>query len=277
MKDTFKISLENSFAAQKTIFELNSERLHHDKDPEIIHQLRLSLKRIRSIQGFMEFVSPSHPLNKKDIDHLDKIFELSGNVRDNQVQLQDLRLLQEGFRYHFKQYESYLSKQIADSRVALRMKIEKYDMEFLDHLHIDFTGFLYSRTEKELKQSYKDILEEKLYILVNTMKKMPDSTKNLHLLRQKVKDYLNLSALLKDGKALKSNANTAHFKSLDHDLGHWHDLINTKKCLIVFFKNNPGLMNKKKEYQLVWLFIEDEISKSREKIDDLVKQGKNSL
>lgn|GEM_PF-4061060 len=277
LKEPVTKSLIKSFAEQKQIFEFNSELLLHDEDPEVIHQMRLSLKRIRSIQGFVEYISPSHPVKQKQIRKLDTVFELSGYVRDNQVQLHDLHHLQEGLQFNFTRYEKYLLKRIAESREDFVEKVLKYEAGFLDKLYVAFIAFLYSRSEKDVQENYRSILEENYESLMHSLQHLPDTTKGLHSLRKKVKDYINLYGLLDAEKSGRGKATFVHFKRLDQALGHWHDLINTQQRLKVFYKNNPVLIQKKEEYLVLWQYIEDEISASREEIDAILREGLHSL
>ncbi len=270
MKVSIKTSLEEALLKQKTRFLLNAEQLLHHDDPEIIHQLRLSLKTIRSIMGFLGFVSPSHDFNKRHLASLDRTFELSGILRDQQVQLQNLHHLQAGFNKNFKHLEKHLITGVDESKKILRARIDKKGNNYLDKLFNDFFGFLYSRTEQEIAAAYQDHLNETFAKLHSTFIKQPVSLKFLHSLRKQLKDYINILALIHIGDPLQTEEAIAELKHLDQELGKWHDLLNTQKSIRSFLKNHKNLLLRKDEYKHLQVFIMEEINLSRQSIEDLI-------
>jgi CHAD domain-containing protein len=272
MKVSLRTSLESNLLNQKTRFLYNAEALFLDNDPEIIHQIRLSLKMIRSIMGFLGFVSPAHDFNRKYIVRLNKTFRLSGKLRDEQIQLQNLRHLQAAFHKNFKQYEKYLKANIEAYKKQFCARMEKKKNNFIDKLFIDFFSFLYSRTDKEIYASYHVYLEERYNSLQNSFAKHPVTNLFLHNTRKQLKDFIHLLIFTPEEQTRALFPALESLKQLDQELGNWHDLVNTRDSLKKFLKTKPELMNRKVEYSHLLQFIQKEIQLSRKTVTTMMEE-----
>jgi len=270
MKVSLKTSLESTLLNQKTRFLIQAEALLHENDPEIIHQLRLSLKMIRSVMGFLGFVSPSHDFNRKYIVRLNKTFDLSGKLRDQQIQLQNLHHLQAAFDKNFKQYANHLKANIEEYRQLFCKRIEKKRNNFIDKLFNDFFGFLYSRSEHEIYAAYHDYLDDRFSSLQNSFKKHAVTNSFLHNLRKQLKDFIHLLSLSSEDNTIVKFPGLKELKQLDNELGNWHDLINTRESLKIFLAKRPELPKRKIEYSHLLQFIEKEIRYTRKTIKEMI-------
>lgn len=108
-----------TMAAHDTVYEYylyqhhNIERyvdlcLDH-AEPEFVHQLRLSIKKLRAFNRLIEQMEVADSTEHLDIKHrVRQLFKLAGELRDTQVQIRMLTLLEEKTGIEYPEFAKWL-------------------------------------------------------------------------------------------------------------------------------------------------------------------------
>ncbi|MEQ1797729.1 MAG: CHAD domain-containing protein [Lacibacter sp.] len=233
-------------------------------DGEALHQLRVSIKKIRSVIRYFE----SQQLHEKKIKQLKKqlrhVFQSAGFIREAQLQIQWLKR---------NRYRILLKESLLETDVTF------YEQVFLDEA--DKSRKILTSIRKELNQFCKESDEASVYNYAENLKltiffqlksvKMAE----WHELRKMIKQLLYAQNWLseKDKIKLLPVKQPAYLDHLQEAIGNWHDAEDLKTWLSdeQFFLRTES--NIKLQFNRCWELQLKEIAEKERVIIKLLKDS----
>jgi CHAD domain-containing protein len=199
------------------------EHLHSAENlgTDVIHDLRLDVKRLRSVLRLLDYLGQEKEYGKKTLKLIDPVFRRAGKLRNISLNL--------------KQCRSYDSKLIRGFREYLKDKELKMEEKFRDTVK-DFapkklkkaTGHLIEGLKRlkpdhviENSEEYTDELLKRIRILNRRM----ENDENVHEVRKKLKDIKAVKKLEEELGVKSEAGKTKKIKLLEQKIGRWHDRI----------------------------------------------------
>lgn len=187
-------------------------------DPEILHNIRVELKKIRSLFNYLRFTDKKFSF-KNEYKSFKKIFKEAGMIRELHL---ILKLIQK-YKIRIPDEEFY-SAQEYRLTYEFRTGIEEFKKEL---------KVAHQSAEKHLSKSDTGKLSEYLLVrqllLQKLLTQLPDRA-GLHDIRKVIKDIVYLSEILFG----KQNSAEQIFDDIQNSIGKWHD----KQVLIGFLQEN---------------------------------------
>lgn len=230
--------LQKYYSTQRNAFMQHLSRIETVNNNENIHQLRLSVKRIRALITFLQYLN-GEKSGKEYLKALKKIYKAAGETRDTQVQLSGIKTYEKRLDIKYILYRDYLIKSEAKSFEQLIAASNKFSPEPLEKLEKVLTKILEEHSEEHIKQKASGIFDHKLKRIAKLHKLPTDKNKNLHEIRKILKEARYLLSVFSGGigdfKVL--SLNYERLKEIEKTLGKWHDQVNAEIYLKRFFKN----------------------------------------
>lgn len=223
---------------QLASFDLNFVKVCDSFNSDAIHDMRVSVKRLRALMILAEKLEPS--FNSAETEgELKQLFRLSGKMRDAQVQQSLLADYAQNLNISFGEYDLFL-----------RNFEKKSKKKFTSYLKVntstDFTGNinqslaeLFNKTESTQIVTAINLLVDELLAKVREMNDDQQHDEHLHEIRRKLKqcNYL-LSVFDKNDPDLPRLNETLHvLEKANNLLGEWHDHDVAREFLFNFLSN----------------------------------------
>lgn len=191
-------------------FEKYLKRVQKGADEEDIHQLRVALKKLKTI---LHIVDPENKILKSSERKLiRRLFKLAGIIREVQV---NIALVQHIDDKPIEMYRSFLAEQITYGAKALqRFTSDKKTTDFFSRNTVKKIS---KKTKHFTKSKQLDALRIKVYRRIERYIHYTGD-KILHEVRKEIKHLLFITKF--DPKA---NNNKGLLDSLADTLGTWHD------------------------------------------------------
>jgi CHAD domain-containing protein len=190
-------------------------------DADMIHNLRLDVKRLRSVLRLLDYLGEEKKPGKKTLKLIDPVFKKAGSLRNISLNLKQCRSydnkLIRGFREYLRDKEDKLKEKFTH-------KVKEFSKKKLKKVtHHMIKDLKKLKTDKVIESSdtYTDKLLKRIRILNRGMK----NDESFHEVRKKLKD-LKAVKQLEEGLGLKGEANgIKKIKLLEDKIGRWHDRI----------------------------------------------------
>jgi CHAD domain-containing protein len=235
----FKESLFGFYSAQVSkIGDAAITPLNTDNQ-EIIHSVRIGLKKIKTIVMFLENLKiPDFTVNKL-LKKEDSLFEILGKIREINKQYDLIMEYEHRLSSTFKEYLVYLKKK----EKKLIQAVMKSDLvNIFDHLkkiQLDILGIIDMYEDAYL---YDEAL---LYILsefekIESVRNGLNDHRNWHFVRKCLKNIMYTCSIIIDSHCV-SEITGAFYKDIDNlqeKIGYWHDDIVSFELLSQFVKKN---------------------------------------
>jgi CHAD domain-containing protein len=221
---TQKSYLFNYYKNETQSFFKSIRRLHKDFDPDELHRLRISIKRIRTVYRLLEEFSRGRFNAHKHYSFFSETFNLAGKIRE--LQINRLLILEnESSEGKLGHYLQKLERKKERLSFSFKKTINKIDVSKL------------KREVKKIKKKCKKIEDgyffnkayQLMYSEATTIKQLlHTSTKNatIHKIRKHLKI---LYALVKLSYSIKPSAELKKLgivtKKTEELLGMWHDRV----------------------------------------------------
>lgn len=230
--------LSNYFGKQCTAFAANFVKVRESFDTDAIHDMRVAVKRIRAVLMLLEKLDPAFDAEKAE-GELNRLFKLSGKMRDAQVQQLLIKKYESALDQDFSDFTGYLIRQEKKS-------IRRFTGYLEEHKVRDYTAS-FQQTADEIPGKKKgQAIGDAIINLVNELLEKCGNLKsdqvhdeNLHEIRRKLKqcNYL-LTVFHRDDPALPLLSQTLKLLETANDLlGEWHDHVVGMEVLRKFIKN----------------------------------------
>ncbi|NWJ51941.1 MAG: CHAD domain-containing protein [Bacteroidetes bacterium] len=266
--------LKQYFNKQYLRFANLYKECQENYDIEVVHDMRLCMKKIKAFLLFIETIEPNSISAKTLLLNFKKLYKKAGAIRDIQMQKVIALQFEKELDSAFIDYINYLNKKEKKAIKTFGNKKSIYDPE-QDYSHLK------EKINKVLdKQSEDDFLKigESCFLKKHEeLKKLIKgklTTKRMHTVRIKLKQF---SYMLKLWQSKESDRNIFPFErtelqEIESKLGSWHDLVVAQTLLYNFFDTAPNEEAISLHYALLALKIRNNRALMLKEIKPLLKQ-----
>ncbi len=246
----------NYFTEREKEFLRRLGNLKTNLEVEDVHQLRVEIKKIRSVLQLLDHIpgSTSDPGAYRKI--LRQLFRPAGRLREAQINL-DLAEQQRGFS--LPEYRKYLQVRINEQAGKLRSALNRFDK----NRFLEFNGKIKNRTgsfDARSVQNYIEQYMQKQLFLVKQSGRAMQQKKQIHKTRKYLKalGYI-LNMAMEWDHDQETDSVYILIKNTETLIGNWHDLEMLNSSLKKFGKKPDGL-NEQNEINRLTAKLKDEQS-----------------
>jgi CHAD domain-containing protein len=205
-------------------------------DVEAIHNMRLSIKRIRVVIRLVGLLNKDFN-SDENIKQINFLFKRSGKLRDLQVIRQ---LFCEMNKAILKPMVETLNLRITKNRLKYDSALNHFDPRCLDRLGNDIEAATDHLSPKALiaeGQSLLSLLIDEIHELFHSR----SDEKRLHSIRRKLKDINYLNNIFSEGLPVQESLNLSvdRLRELGEMAGSWHDRLIMEHELQHFIEHFP--------------------------------------
>lgn len=212
--------LNRYFSNQLRRYRKRHSKIGQSQDAVNIHQLRLSIKKLRSILRLVEISSKGKFSKDAHFDLLANVFKEAGKVREIQM---NMELIHQQTTRHAQDYDEYFEKKLEKSIARLRGIVKEFDKTKLKRLNKKFLRLSNSLNSDRLRRFGLRFIRERYVFVDKTMKKNGDPWL-LHKVRINLKMMLETLIIV---RKIRSNKAMERVRKelvlLNQHLGEWHD------------------------------------------------------
>lgn len=226
------------FRKHKQIIEENLILCEDPADIEAIHNLRLSVKRLRVVGKLADMFSEQSFGSKKRMRAINKLFKSSGRLRDIQVTLQLLKDTRDtSLLPLIEKFEKKKHKQ----RLKFENALQVYEKGCLDELETGLTNILTGIKEKQALQAGHMLLAE-LEMKVHDLYHGSNGEKRMHDIRTRLKEIIYLNNIFDEQLPLQEQLNISieRLREVGEIAGTWHDCLNLEEKLGKYLSKKPA-------------------------------------
>lgn len=249
-------------------FEQHFSKTLKGKGIEDIHQMRVTIKKLRAIWMLMDSIFP----NETDqIDHskvFNPLFKQSGIVRETQVHLSMLKKNKAHYLESYKAYQRKIQKRASNKLHEIMVRFHDVDIDPLEDARI----LRIKNTMDPVVYTKSSVLSRKKLKRVKTLLEHSDNNSKLHNIRMHLKVVAELLYILIEIKPTKRLRRLYRkIKSVNHKIGKWHDYYVLHRSLIKFKKTE---LRKKSQryYENLMLRIEIELNERENNVIQVLQK-----
>jgi CHAD domain-containing protein len=220
-----KAAFQAYLADKNSIFEKHFRNLLHKIQDDDVHELRVSIKKLRAAYHFLELqkiLKPSDAKYKHDMRHL---YKTSGNYREMNV----FDKLTHHFETNLTSELSFLRNHLSANKEKLSVQLSSAANNFDFDKHVQFSGDLLLKLNKIPNKKMKTSLEKHLKKLRKQADKMlVTKGTQWHELRKVLKNIYFLYPVLAGNNNKKF---MDYLASINDRLGSWQDCQSYSKYL----------------------------------------------
>jgi CHAD domain-containing protein len=198
-------------------------RIHKKGEAALVHEFRLSVKKLRALLPAMDATLPPQ---------LDRIFRSSGRVRDLDVQRPLIRRALGTQGLADEDLDDFLRNRRRKARKRLRRLTRAVDTAWLAGEMKDLRRRA-DRLQKGLDDSVRTLASKRRAELIALSNALVDSER-IHAFRIKLKELSYLNRALPPDAQLRTN-----LEQIGELLGQWHDCVNAEKTIQRFLRKKP--------------------------------------
>jgi len=238
-------------------------------DEEAIHQMRVAIKRIRSIRKLKKHINFPSLLRDEQYVSIKALFAVSGQIRDLQVQRTLLKNYVSELKFEFGDFSSFLDLQESQLAVQLNQTIQTF-------YNNQFSEITQARGGIDLVEENTDIENESVEFLhrkidkINKLILLIERDEFVHNLRKQVKQLFFILQFLKNHfpASVFSAYKLKALKDIGEHLGKWNDRDVILNRLHEFLEPRDDIyLEDNAEYQILIYCLEDEKKQMLKDID----------
>ncbi|MDN5202713.1 CHAD domain-containing protein [Fulvivirgaceae bacterium BMA10] len=221
-------------------FHLYFKRTLEGQEIEDIHQLRVTIKKLRAMYALMELATRGTLKKKECFALFSKLFDEAGKVRDAQVSLSIIERSKARYLVSFAENLRTIQKHANEKLLTSMQAFDFKRLEMLNNKLLQAMKEL--SVEIVIRESVTYILKEvrNVYVLKDHL---PDNRK-LHKIRIRLKAVIEILTIMNELDAtLRLEELRNNFKSIEKQIGKWHDYIILLASLN-YFTNQTRLKSK---------------------------------
>ena len=220
--------------------QLVEEYLIGCNDPqnvEAIHQMRLSIKRIRVVGKLADQLTNYSFNAQHSFTALNKFFKSSGRLRDIQVTKQLLVDLQDS---HLELVIEKFEKREVKQRAIFEESLEQFDHTTFNDIELRLKGYLAELEPKFVLAGAILLLSQYIYD-IRELFHGSNKEKRMHEIRTCLKDINYLNNIFDGQLGIEAylNISAERLRELGEFAGRWHDHLNLERTLKKFIRKNP--------------------------------------
>jgi len=211
------------YRKHRKIIEENIELSRDPGDVEAIHNLRLSIKRMRVVAMLAEILSRGKFNRKQQLKDIRKMFRRAGRLRDVQVALQ---LLKEYEDDGLQSVTDHLKVRELKNRRRYEYVLSGFDPAILNRFEDSLSETLAGIGEKEMKHAGYKLLSD-LEFDIHSIYHGSREEKRLHRIRRRLKDINYLNNIFNESLPLTDHLSISadKLREISELAGTWHDCL----------------------------------------------------
>ena len=231
------IQIINYFQKHRQIIEENLLLCRDPLDIEAIHNLRLSVKRIRVVLGLTAMINPASFDGSSQVIEINALFKSSGRLRDTQVTRQ---LLVEEHKQGFEPLLTDLDRREAKQRNKFERALEVFKPETLGEIETCLANALEGVSAQRYLYAGLQLLSNMEHD-VHEIFHGSTKEKRLHDIRTKLKDINYLNNIFDGSLPIEDQMRipVERLRELGEIAGSWHDSLNLEKKIEKFISKHP--------------------------------------
>ena len=263
--------LTQYLTAQQLSFETNLPLINDPLEVEAVHDVRVSIKKIRSLFLLLRFISPDEFDLHKYYSEFKPLFKKLGFLRDVQVQSTLLISYEEKLEENFSDYSTFLKKLDSKQRKKIDKWLPLYAQPDWDHFFNLIRIIVDSSVMDLIIWKSNMFIENKLDEIRELLPAYDNKT--LHKIRRLLKEirYMIDCLIGFSGENFFDLVMQKNIKLIEDDLGNWHDRVVSAQLLERFFSKTK---NKSLRPDPAYIRLNDLISRENHVLLD---QGKYKL
>ncbi|MDD5508631.1 MAG: CHAD domain-containing protein [Bacteroidales bacterium] len=208
---------------QRKTFEKCFPKIQDATDDDAIHDIRVSIKKIRTLLLLLDYIYPGEWDIREHYRPFRKIFKRLGFIRDLQVQQKLAAYLRQKCSGNLQGYQEFLEDHEKATRFNVNTWIRIYSMPDWHTLEEDIRDCYFRTGKKMIIRKANDYIEQK----INQAKKISHQKDRvtIHLIRRLLKEarYMMdmIGSVFKDRTDYKLIQNK--IRPIENYLGEWHD------------------------------------------------------
>ena len=219
------------YEAQMAYFINYFEKSKHALAVEHIHQLRVSVKRLRATWALAEYISEGKWLKVKHNLFLYKLYKAAGVVRELQLNYGLISALDT----KGNNYTKHTLKQIKKASKKLNKQLQSFDLDQFNKLNKPLIKVLSSYSNTVIVKKAAQFELEKFQKITILRSELPDVAK-LHKIRVHLKMmYHNMVLMSQIDASLTLNKTITNIKLINQEIGTWHDYAVVLSSLKMFY------------------------------------------
>lgn len=263
------LAIYNFLETQLQLFKGHFLITQASMDEEAIHQMRVAIKRIRTIQKLKKHINFPTIIDEGQYKSIKTIFADSGKLRDLQIQQTLLNNFSKSLKFSFFELTTFLNNREKKLTEELNQTISQTDFsKFLDIP--EPTESMEELSDKSnLETESLDFLKKKIaniYKLIFTL----DEDEHVHDLRKQVKQLFFILQFLKNHfpESVVSGHSLKTLKIVGEKIGDWNDrdVFNVMLTNFITDKNEDFLLQNP-EYRILQYVLQDEKTRFLKGID----------
>jgi CHAD domain-containing protein len=263
--------------AQEVAENLPKVRDHLDEDG--IHDLRVGIKKIKSVFELMDYCQQQEQLIENWFPAYHSLFKAAGNIRDLQVEKQLVQKYQNQLKTILVSFTERIEEEIANNEEPLQEEAQKFDAGQLDEDYENLKELIGTMSETMFAYRAMHYARQRFKKVYKHSKKA-HKTKKLHKSRTHMKKGFYVTGLLvKYAEVKELDKLTNEASDLASDIGDWHDRFVLLEHVKDYINQKDGLGNLKPYHLLLDTLKQEhkEFMKSgKDKLKDLLSVVKNS-
>ncbi|MCB9232847.1 MAG: CHAD domain-containing protein [Bacteroidia bacterium] len=185
-----------------------------------IHQLRVSIKKLRAILHLLELAGKGAWSTAGLLDLFAQLFKKAGKVREAQI---NLGLVENEAAECLGSYSKSQEKKLLHRKEKLHAQLEQFDFEKLDQLNQELSQNTKNLLNQTVFEEGTRFVEESLQEVDGLRKKIKDD-EVLHDIRIKLKAVHEVLSILADLSPTEELLKfKAEIKMINELIGEWHD------------------------------------------------------
>jgi CHAD domain-containing protein len=227
------------YGKHRVLIEENLLLSADPENPEAIHNLRLSIKRLRVLGKLVENLSQGAFKAKDSLHEINRLFKSAGRLRDIQV----LKILVEGLPgnspANISDFHSYLQRRENKQRVKFDHALASYNKDNPGNLEQELALALQDISDAAALQGGQILLSDLIHNIRELYHARNDE-KRMHSIRTRLKEINYLNNIFNDAYRLEEQLHISpeRLKEVGELAGAWHDCLNLESRLMRFFSKN---------------------------------------
>ncbi len=231
-------SIHQYYLHQHHVIERCYEGFVADPDPELVHQLRLGIKKLRAFDVLSAYLLPEGESRERNLNKdLKQLFKIAGELRDSQVQIKMLAEFEENDGYNLSEFEAWLIKREKKRirQFGERRKVHG-SLPLMHDRHRETSNILARADDDAILKSATRALQS-LYTRAYKLSGVDISDTNLHNLRTITKKMRYIYSMVHHSYPSFEfdKISIPSLREIEVAAGHWHDCLIRVELLGMFF------------------------------------------
>ncbi|MBM4157719.1 MAG: CHAD domain-containing protein [Ignavibacteria bacterium] len=216
------------YTAEEKKFSKNLNHTYNFKDKEIIHDLRLSLKKIKSFLELIQFLNDEINVLKY-YKQYKKIFKMAGSIRDIHIEEKMIETIEDKYNLTFAGIKTYLKELEEENKKNLNAIVSGYDWVLSGKINKKISKIISSKMESDAKLRVLRRINSYKGNIIKTLNIENLNEIHLHRFRRDLKNFMyslnTFTFLLQNRDEYKKFIK--EIDKIQELLGKWHDYIIT--------------------------------------------------